>query len=163
MDTGEALAVLYPNAIPDQDYILMDNGSGVQITEWNLGGSPPTQAQLEAAYLTAVKNMKIAELKVTCDSQIVAGFSSYGHSFDYEVMDQIRFLEKDVFVRDDVLVLTVDWWTRDAGVVTFSKIDFLQIVANGSAHKQTQLTNYHSKVDAVNACTTPEQVQAITW
>jgi hypothetical protein len=42
------IKTLYPNSKPFKDYVLMDNGQGPFIYEWNLPDTQPTQEELEA-------------------------------------------------------------------------------------------------------------------
>ena len=49
MTTAEALATLYPAAVPLVDYVVADAGSGAAITFWSSALGPvPTPAQLGA-------------------------------------------------------------------------------------------------------------------
>jgi len=36
--------------VPDTDYVLRDDGSGVYIKEWNSASSQPTEAEIESAH-----------------------------------------------------------------------------------------------------------------
>lgn len=49
MNIPNALKQLFPNADPQRDYEVRDDGSGAQIAAWNLAAAQPTPAQLTAA------------------------------------------------------------------------------------------------------------------
>ena len=47
----KALKHLYPNARGDQDYEIVDAGTGPRIAVWRLPGNPPTDAEIDAAII----------------------------------------------------------------------------------------------------------------
>lgn len=63
---SEALIVLFPNATPDQDYIVRDDGSGPFIAYWDPAlGVEPTPAEMDAvtpAQVTATRKTKEANI-----------------------------------------------------------------------------------------------------
>lgn len=49
MNLAHALRYLFPNASPQRDYEIRDDGSGPYIAIWNLQAAQPTVAELQAA------------------------------------------------------------------------------------------------------------------
>lgn len=60
MILSEALAQLYPNADPQIDYRIQDDGFGAYIALWNLRMPRPTRTQLAALGVTEGKRMMSA-------------------------------------------------------------------------------------------------------
>lgn len=56
MDLSRVLFYLYPNANPNEDYAIQDDGEGIYIVQWNLDSPLPTQQELEDAW-GIVKNI----------------------------------------------------------------------------------------------------------
>lgn len=60
----DAIAVLYPNAIRLQDYIVTENDGAVSLTFWNSAlGTQPTQAQLAAVTQAQVDAALFAKVR----------------------------------------------------------------------------------------------------
>ncbi len=63
MNIADCILYLYPNAKLFVDFEVMDRGAGPYISMWNLSAPQPSQAELEAAWLPALKSKKVAEIK----------------------------------------------------------------------------------------------------
>ncbi len=61
------LEYLFPGAVPDLDYEIRDEGGGPYIAWWELPEPEPTQAELEAAWIPALKEQKERELILAAD------------------------------------------------------------------------------------------------
>lgn len=55
---ADAVRALYPQAVINIDYLLMDDGSGPRIAQWNLPTPQPTQAELDAAPIPLDKQIR---------------------------------------------------------------------------------------------------------
>ena len=50
MNISEAILHLFPNAEPIKDFLVMDNGAGQFIAQWNLSKAKPSNQELQAAW-----------------------------------------------------------------------------------------------------------------
>jgi len=72
--------------VPDTDYVLRDDGSGVYIKEWNSASSQPTEAEIESAH---------NEWQAEHDSQEYArnraeAYASTGDQLDMQYWDSVN-------------------------------------------------------------------------
>lgn len=65
MNIAEAILSLYPNADPVADFEVRDDGKGPWLARWDEAklGPRPTEQQLVAARLPALKARKVAEIR----------------------------------------------------------------------------------------------------
>jgi hypothetical protein len=57
MNKAQAIMYLFPEADPTSDFIVMDDGDGIQyIAEWNMPHPKPTEKDLEAAWTAYQSN-----------------------------------------------------------------------------------------------------------
>lgn len=50
MDLTATIKKIYPDTVENRDFVIMDNGEGPFIAEWNLVDPQPTEDQLAAAW-----------------------------------------------------------------------------------------------------------------
>ena len=60
IDIKRCVQELFPNAVDEFDFEVMDDGNGPRVTQWNLPDPQPTQEELEAAWSATVQG-KIAK------------------------------------------------------------------------------------------------------
>ncbi len=77
MNIADCVLFLYPDAKPLVDFEVMDRGDGQYISMWHLSAPQPTQAELEAAWLPALKAKKITDVKTEAARRIDAVFSDW--------------------------------------------------------------------------------------
>jgi|Deesub1362A_J573_1020465.scaffolds.fasta_scaffold00740_9 hypothetical protein len=63
MNIAQCLMYLFPDAVPDRDYIVQDDGQGQYIAEWDLPDPQPTQAELEAVWPEVQAELAREEIK----------------------------------------------------------------------------------------------------
>lgn len=165
MITAAALQAIYPNIVIGEsgsDCVLLD---GV-IAEWNYEQPQPTQAELESASVPASKLAKIAELKQACTTAIQSGFTSSAlglpHLYDSELpQDQIN-LTGAVIAGIDMNFTCTDSdgnkWQRP-----HTAAQMAQVYVDGVAHMQYSKSHLYTRLSLVNAATTIEAVNGISW
>lgn len=119
----------------------------------------------DTASLADLKAAKIAQLKEKCDQAIEDGFlsPSIGHVFGFKSYDQSNIHAQLLVFLMDPNETECDWKTEDAGVVTLTKDEFMNLVPEGKNHVRTNTAKYWNLVAQVNGTTTNAEVDAINW
>lgn len=182
MDIVLAIQALYPTAILNTDYYLTDNsdGQGTNIANWNTIklGTQPTIASLETYYtdnlaLPQAQQAQIASLTLSCSSTITAGYTSSAlgsvYTYGNNTIDQLNMASSVIaaLINANTANWTTPMWCENsAGVWEYMQHTAAQVNEVGVSGKtfvvanQTKLANLKTQV---NAATTIEAVQAITW
>ena len=72
---SQIVNALYPNARPELDFWVQDDGDGPYLAQWNIAiGPTPTQADIDAAALPATKAQRIAAINTECRARLLARF-----------------------------------------------------------------------------------------
>ncbi|MGO0058664.1 DUF4376 domain-containing protein [Brevibacillus fluminis] len=124
---------------------------------WDL--TPPT------APLEQVKQAKIDFLNGECFKAIYAGFTSAttGHTFRFNEEDQANFNQQSTLFLLKPDLAETQWKTEDAGIVTLSRAEFIEVVFEAGQHKQQQIGKYWGLKAQIEAATTKDEVDAINW
>jgi hypothetical protein len=124
---------------------------------WDL--TPPT------APLEQVKQAKINFLNQECFEAIYAGFTSVttGHTFRFNEEDQANFNQQSTLFLLKPDLAETHWKTEDAGIVTLSRAEFIEVVLEAGQHKQQQIGKYWTLKAQIEAATTKEEIDAINW
>ncbi|WP_431809871.1 DUF4376 domain-containing protein [Brevibacillus agri] len=124
---------------------------------WDL--TPPT------APLEEVKKAKIDFLNNECFKAIYASFTSAstGHTFRFNEEDQANFNQQCTLFLLKPDLADVQWKTEDAGIVTLTREQFIEVVFEAGQHKQQQIGKYWTLKAQIEAATTKEEVDSITW
>ncbi|GAA4704079.1 DUF4376 domain-containing protein [Brevibacillus fulvus] len=124
---------------------------------WDL--TPPT------APLEQVKTAKIDFLNNECFKAIYAGFisASTGHTFRFNEEDQANFNQQSTLFLLKPDLAETQWKTEDAGIVTLTRDQFIEVVFEAGQHKQQQIGKYWTLKAQVEAATTKEEVDSINW
>lgn len=124
---------------------------------WDL--TPP------ASPLEQVKTAKIDFLNGECSRAIYAGFNSTatGHTFRFNEEDQANFNQQSTLLLLKPDIAEVQWKTEDAGIVTLTREQFIEVVFEAGQHKQQQITKYWQLKSQIEAATTKEEVDSINW
>jgi hypothetical protein len=117
------------------------------------------------ATLEQVKAAKIDFLNTECAKAIYAGFTSAstGHFFIFDEEAQANFNQQSTLLLLKPDIVEVQWKTENAGVITLTREQFIQVVEEAAQHKQTQIARYWQLKEQVLAATTKEEVDAINW
>lgn len=169
MNIGAAIRWKYPDASPARDYsVVADPHTGEQTIEfWNLPDPEPTTDQLQQWWVSYLKDAKIAELNDACNQEILAGFTSsalgqpHTYGFDYE--DQQNLNGQLAILMFDNTITSVNWKTKDAGVLTHTRDQFIQVCKDAEAFKRSRIEKFWNLKAQVQQATTEDQINAITW
>jgi hypothetical protein len=165
----------YPNAIPNVDFLVVDrlDGNGAQIVNWILKDSTgadvpqPSVSELSSLWLPIFQQEKIDELNNKCNETILSGFSSnclgtdHTYQFDYDA--QANLTGQLALMNADSTISSVLWKTTDAGVLSHSKEQFLQLVHDAFNFKNSQIGKYWNLKSQVLSATTEDVVKSIVW
>ncbi|GIM47049.1 hypothetical protein DNHGIG_25980 [Collibacillus ludicampi] len=120
-----------------------------------------------ASLLEDVKARKIAELDQMCNQTILAGFTSSAlgapHQYDFDEEAQRNFAGTLALLNVDSTITSITWKTVDAGPLTHTRDQFIQLCRDAFNFKDSQIQKYWSKKNQVLQSTTVDQVNAITW
>ena len=113
--------------------------------------------------LDDVKAAKIAEFKSIRDTKEVEPVQTMKGIFDYDDKSRDRLSIARQSLADNPSVESIVWTTADNQRVAMTIADFAEINSM-AAYRSNQLhVKYNELKEQVNACTTAEQVAAITW
>ncbi|MGG4440495.1 DUF4376 domain-containing protein [Brevibacillus fortis] len=124
---------------------------------WDL--TPPT------ASIDQVKAAKIDLLNNECFKAIHAGFISTAtkHSFRFNEEDQANFSQQSTLFLLKPELTETQWKTENAGIVTLTRAQFIDVVFEAGQHKQQQIEKYWTLKGNVESATTKEEVDRINW
>ncbi|MEK3745859.1 DUF4376 domain-containing protein [Brevibacillus sp. FSL K6-0770] len=124
---------------------------------WSL---TPPEAPLEQ-----VKQAKVDYLNQECFKAIYAGFTSAstGHQFRFNEEDQVNFNQQSTLFLLKPALAETQWKTEDAGIVSLTREQFIEVVLEAGQHKQEQIARYWGLKAQVEAAETKEQIDAINW
>lgn len=164
-----AIVYLFPHAVNGIDFRIEDEGDGIQrIAFWGLEEPQPTEEELQAAWLDALRKKKIEELGLACQAAINSTFVSSAlgephiYSYDAEAKANLKNAEAAAkYMADDA---TVDWRIHDTREVKqHNKSQIIQLFLDSVQHVQTNVAKYRRLEAQVLAATTEEEINAIKW
>lgn len=91
-----------------------------------------------------------------------AGFTWDGSTFDSDALSQNR-ITGAVTLAQLSTSFTIDWILADNTVRTLNQISMLQVGATLGQHVAAVFTNGVLRREAIEAATTPEEVEAVVW
>lgn len=156
-DDATNTSTLIVTTCPDGFYKPQWNG-----IEW-IDAQPLTaQQQLDAA-----KQMRLAYLAKCRDNAIFGTFTSSctGTLYTYTADDRAR-LRYERCARKaatDTTYTGDSIYTHEAGFVTHTGPQLIQLCEDGAKHEKDQWTHYDTKVSDVQNATTVDAVNAVTW
>jgi hypothetical protein len=122
--------------------------------------------------LAKYKQDKIDLLSATCNSTILAGFSSsalgisHNYDFNYEAQGNLSG-RLGLINANQNYTEPFSWKTTDAGVLNHTKAQFIQLCTDADTFKNTQIAKYWTLKGQVNAvsesATSKDQIDAINW
>lgn len=116
--------------------------------------------------LNEIKEAKINLLKDECSQAIYDGFisESTGYSFGFNQLDQINFTQQMLLIVSDTNnITTIQWKTKNQGVVELTKEQFIQVVEEAKQHKLNQQQKYWNLEQQVLNATDKDTVKSIVW
>lgn len=122
---------------------------------------------INPATLDSLKSQKKAQLGASFDATMAGGFTSsalgVAHTYPSDLQAMIFFNATMNRFNNDSTFTSVDQKTLDAGYLTHTKAQFIQVFNDGHAFgvmQDTKLANLKAQADAA---TTVSAVNAITW
>ncbi|WP_336786964.1 XkdW family protein [Paenibacillus sp. MMO-177] len=167
MNIAKALSFLFPEAVPFKDYSVYWVDEKAQIVNWNLPVDAPSDEELMAASLAAIKQEKIAELEACCSQVISDKFEHDGLFYSNSMQSQSEFMAT-ARAFDQGLLTETKWTAYDKdGVLnrlTFDKDGFNSLFMASLSHISDNIAKLRDiKQSAIVECGTEEEVEAIHW
>jgi hypothetical protein len=182
MDVVSTIQVLYPTAILNTDYYIVDNsdGLGPVLVNWNTSklGTEPTISSLTTYYtnnlaLPQAQQVQIASLSLSCRNTIVSGYTSsaLGSAYTYgnNTIDQLNMASSVIaaMINANTASWTTPMWCESStGVWEYMQHTAVQVNEVAVSGKSFVISNQSKLVTLtaqVNAATTISAVQAVTW
>jgi len=117
--------------------------------------------------LDKYKSDKINELSVACSNAIELGFYSdlsptVKHFFSFaKDPDQLNFGQKASMLALNPNCNEIVWKTEDAGILTFTRDEFMKILQDGENHKMGNISKQWTLKAQVLASETKDQIDTI--
>jgi hypothetical protein len=166
---SEAIKHIYPHLDNARDFqVAYNEEDGFTLRAWNTDLPVPTEEELQAAWLGALRKQKIDELGVACQAAINSTFVSsalgtpHVYSYDAEARENLKNAEAAAkYMADDA---TVEWRIHDTREVKrHTKQQVIQLFLDSVQHVQTNVAKYRQLEAQVLAATTEEEITAIKW
>ena len=121
----------------------------------------------EGVTLEELKTARINYLKDQCSNSIYEGFvsASTGYEFGFNQHDQSNMSQQMLVIVADTnnAITTVQWKTKNHGVVDLTKGQFLGIIEEAKNHKINQQMKYWMKEELVLVAATIDEIKEINW
>lgn len=126
-----------------------------------------TIAEYQTPSLSETQQQKILELNIACNQEILNGFSSsctgLSHQYKFDMEYQGNFSKKMGLLALVPTIQSVDWPTKDMGVVEHTREQFIQLIIDGQTHMETKIFRYFGMKAQIEACETVEAVNEFVW
>lgn len=123
-----------------------------------------TKMETKADKLSQAKQNKIIELKAKRDEEEVTVIKYADNVFDYDNKARERMrIAREALEDSKVEGASIVWTTADNQRITLTVADFAGINAAAAFRSNALHVKYNDLKEAVNACTTIEDVNAIEW
>lgn len=110
------------------------------------------------------KDIKALYFKELCEQKIIVGFTaSNGHYYRTNRDDQTNMIGQKDELNANPNIATVFWKSEDAGYLSHTREEWLQVYAQAFTHKKSQLFMYDSLKQQVFNSTTHEELSQIQW
>jgi hypothetical protein len=121
--------------------------------------------------LENLKDAKINVLKEQCSIDIYNGFTSSiirdGEKLEFgmNTLDQANYTQQMILIIGDTqnLIQTIEWKTKNKGVVNLTKSEFLQVINDAKNHKVKNQSKYWRLEDEVLASNSLEELLGVIW
>lgn len=130
----------------------------------NLSTIPPIDTPVT---LQDYQTNKIYELNTACNQDILSGFTSeatgIAHQYKFNKDYQDNIAQDGMMLALDPTITSIDWPTKDAGVVTHTRSQFIQLCKDAKVFKDNNMYRYFGLKAQVLATTTVDQVSVFSW
>lgn len=124
----------------------------------------PKEPEPEPPTLEEAKADKIAEFKMKRDTEEVTNIEYNGNIYDYDEKSRERLqIARQSLADSGVEGASIVWTTADNQRVVLTVADFAGINSAAAYRSNALHIKYNTLKEAVNACTTVEEVEAIKW
>lgn len=114
--------------------------------------------------IETVRQAKKDQLNHLCNVAILGtfiGHNSHTYSFDMEAQDNFNQQFTDLLI--DTTIATIDWKTKNAGVVTHTRDEFMALRTDIKNHKLSNIQKYWTLEAQVLNALTKDEITAISW
>ncbi|HAP76432.1 MAG TPA: hypothetical protein DCY18_12645 [Thauera sp.] len=166
LDGERIVGVVEADTIPGDGWIQFDGWPG-----WGARPSPRHAAFLidsvlvwqDPRTLEQAKADRIADMRVARDAAIEGGFTWNSLPFDSDSTAQLRLVGLAVAAMADPLMEDKPWRLADNTWTTVNSSQALQVYTALGGHIEAMFAQFAAREAAINAATTIEEVEAITW
>ena len=145
---------------------------------WVDGDPLPDVATLDAARFKKLQASVLEGISDSCENTIMAGFTSnaLGSTYFYQstTLDQINLIGALISSMPNALATSgtpipykcgqvIDGVVQTLSYNVHNPTQMLMVFMSGVQFKLEQLTIYQNKENYISTCTTPEEVNAVTW
>jgi hypothetical protein len=173
MDYGLALNHMFPKIDKSQYELMIDTAGNFYITRWDSTDTPkPNVTDIEnywnsTGMLEYFKEQKKSELKAFRDAALTGNFTSSAlgaeHTYLSDPTSMVYFNATMNRFLNDSTFTTVKWWTVDAGYLDHDKDQFFKVFNDGHQFGISQDEKLAQLNADVDAATTVDAIDAITW
>lgn len=110
------------------------------------------------------KRIKVEYLAALCDQAIENGFTAYnGHLYRTNRDDQLNMLAQKTELADDQSSIDILWKTVDAGYISHTRDEWLDMYKEAFEHKKKQLFKFNELKQAVLQAKIHDDIVAVVW
>lgn len=164
VNISQAVRWQYPDANPLVDFKVDVVNGEQKIVRWGLADPQPTDNDLFNWWIEFLKKDKLEKLSDTCESTICNGFvGTNGHQYQFDYKDQDNLTQQMLFLVNDPTIVSIDWKTKDVGILTHTRDEFLQVCKDADSHKRSNFGKYWTLEAQVKSATTEDEINSIVW
>jgi len=132
-----------------------------------IGGEPVYTPIPDSVNLPYVQQSKIEEINIACNLDILNGFASsctgVEHSYKFNEEWQTNFNREMNSLLLNPTILSLNWTTKDDGVMVHTREQFIILYAESKLHIDTKMARYYEMRDQIMAAQTTTQVKEFAW
>lgn len=120
-----------------------------------------------AVELLSLQTNKIEQLSKSCKEDILNGFSSsalgLSHDYKFDEEDQRNFSQQANALIFDSTIATIDWNTKDAGLLKHTREQFIQLLNDAQISKDEKVSHFRAMKKQILDAKTSDEVQTFQW
>lgn len=114
--------------------------------------------------IETVRQAKKDQLNHLCNVAILGTFIGHnGHTYSFDMEAQANFNQQFTDLLIDTTIASIDWKTKDAGVVTHTRDEFMALRTDIKNHKLSNIQKYWTLESQVLNAITKDEITAINW
>lgn len=166
LDGQQIVGVLETDVSPGEDWMQFDDWPG-----WDARPEPRMRPFLidsvlvwqDPRTLEQARADRVAAMRAARDAAIEGGFTWNALPFDSDATAQLRLVGLAVAAMADPLMEDKPWRLADNTWTTVNSSQALQVYTALGGHIEAMFAQFAAREAAINAATTIEEVEAITW